>query len=985
MKFFNKISLNVRGLNNWGQLFKFKNMMYLVPVILALIPTISFAADIFEIPKSDISLKILGALFGGLMSTGGNDPLLGAIKIFNGGVLMIGGVLAGYTILAGTIGTAHDGEMLGKKFSSAWIPIRYSLGTALVLPVVGGGYCVMQVLVMWLIMQGIGLADQVWISFMANAGSTANFTFSGGARTAIVDVAQNAFKSSVCYQSYQRVIDTESKSGSFLNWKGSYKYTKQELTSGFVYGDEKSRLFKNGCGVVNFPQDKIIDVTVTNKQPSTNPGYLGDFSTIFKPMDVSVINKLHNVQTSLLVDKMDLLATEAINKSENMSAADSAIIYKKIQDSADVYMLALNDSVKNMSGADAYADIKKAAGEQGWILAGAWFTRIIQMNQAIYSAVNSTPTSRFSSPVMDATIFSDAAKYLRSIDMVMQSEKDAGTTDTFNLNEDGTSNKSSGKVTDSGGVIKRIESKVTSALTGVNLYELKNDARHPIIIANALGERLTAICLTIMILLAGLGALVAALPGAGDSVKVVLDILGWFIDVPVKILMGTAMGTQYILPNMPFIIWIGCIIGWVLLVIEAVIAAPLWAVMHLHPNGDDLTGKGGNGYTLTLSLLLRPVLMVFGMITALIISSVIGEFINKTFFEVFAQSSGAFTGFTALMGLAMGTLLYFIILFIFLQKVFGIIHQLPDQMLRWVGGSDNTLGQFAGGFAEAGAKGGAAGAALGGAMASSAGKLGGKGAAKIAELQQKAGKADGAPSGEDGGFDGKVNSAFAALIPGMSKGPDGKLRNASGRAALAKEQGEKSEQENKSLSSAKSQQAEKSFDGKVGAGATATRDGFSSLKDNPEGVESYNQGIGQAVSQDKDNGKDNFEQAFAQSEASGHASHGGSAANAAQAIGKSVAMSGLESKAQNIPLSDSFIAKTSSLNVGDVSKAVSAMNKWSKESGPAAVGQAISNALGEPTPEAAFKSFQDAYQGRGVDSGEATKPANSGSDSESQL
>ena len=87
------------------------------------------------------------------------------IQAFNGGVLAIGGLLVAYTILVGTISTAHDGEMLGKKFSSVWVPIRTTLGTALVLPVINGSYCTMQVIVGWLIMQGIGLADNVWSSF----------------------------------------------------------------------------------------------------------------------------------------------------------------------------------------------------------------------------------------------------------------------------------------------------------------------------------------------------------------------------------------------------------------------------------------------------------------------------------------------------------------------------------------------------------------------------------------------------------------------------------------------------------------------------------------------------------------------------------------------------------------------------------------------------------------------------------------------------
>ena len=193
-----------------------------------------------------------------------------------------------------------------------------------------------------------------------------------------------------------------------------------------------------------------------------------------------------------------------------------------------------------------------------------------------------------------------------------------------------------------------------------------------------------------------------------------LQVLGWLVDLPIKLLFGVGMGTAFVLPNMPFIIWVGCITGWVLLVIEAIIAAPLWAIMHLHPNGDDLTGRGGNGYSLVLSLLLRPVLMVFGMEAAIVISSVIGEFINKTFFEVFAQSTGSFTGISAVTALAMGTMVYFIVMFTFLKKCFGIIHQLPDQLLQWIGGGGSQLGQFANEFSHSAERAGSAGAGAAG-------------------------------------------------------------------------------------------------------------------------------------------------------------------------------------------------------------------------------------------------------------------------------
>lgn len=112
--------------------------------------------------------------------------------------------------------------------------------------------------------------------------------------------------------------------------------------------------------------------------------------------------------------------------------------------------------------------------------------------------------------------------------------------------------------------------------------------------------------------------------------------------------------------------------------------------MHLHPNRDDLTGRGGNGYSLMLSLLLKPVLMVFGFIAAAQISTVMGEFINKTFLQTFfANSSGGFVGLFDMIG---GVVLYFTIMLTFIKKCFNLIFQLPDQMLQWVGGGGSSLG-----------------------------------------------------------------------------------------------------------------------------------------------------------------------------------------------------------------------------------------------------------------------------------------------------
>ena len=59
---------------------------------------------------------------------------------------------------------------------------------------------------------------------------------------------------------------------------------------------------------------------------------------------------------------------------------------------------------------------------------------------------------------------------------------------------------------------------------------------------------------------------------------------------------------------MPFIIWTITGLKWLIRVFEALIAAPVWALVHQEWRG--LTGEAMTGWMMLFSLLLMPSLMV---------------------------------------------------------------------------------------------------------------------------------------------------------------------------------------------------------------------------------------------------------------------------------------------------------------------------------------------------------------------------------------
>jgi defect-in-organelle-trafficking protein DotA len=126
-------------------------------------------------PPSDISLIYLADIFGtieGVISSSGSQIFGHMMSVLNLSVMALGSIVIMYTLIVGTLNTAHEGEFLGKHWSSIWLPVRATVGMTLLVPK-ASGYCLMQVLVMWVVVQGIGAADKLWaaaLDYMAMGG-----------------------------------------------------------------------------------------------------------------------------------------------------------------------------------------------------------------------------------------------------------------------------------------------------------------------------------------------------------------------------------------------------------------------------------------------------------------------------------------------------------------------------------------------------------------------------------------------------------------------------------------------------------------------------------------------------------------------------------------------------------------------------------------------------------------------------------------------
>ncbi|HKY70154.1 MAG TPA: DotA/TraY family protein, partial [Gammaproteobacteria bacterium] len=122
------------------------------------------AGGLFSVSGTDKSLEYLGVIFGpmGNLPLGAGNILFSKlIYVLNQVILTLGFIIVSYTLFISTISTAQEGEVMGKKWSSIWVPARAATGIYLLLPS-ASGYCWIQIGVMWFLIQGIGAANTIW-------------------------------------------------------------------------------------------------------------------------------------------------------------------------------------------------------------------------------------------------------------------------------------------------------------------------------------------------------------------------------------------------------------------------------------------------------------------------------------------------------------------------------------------------------------------------------------------------------------------------------------------------------------------------------------------------------------------------------------------------------------------------------------------------------------------------------------------------------
>ena len=141
----------------------------------------------------------------------------------------------------------------------------------------------------------------------------------------------------------------------------------------------------------------------------------------------------------------------------------------------------------------------------------------------------------------------------------------------------------------------------------------------------------------------------------------------------------------YVLPMIPWIMWMAGVCGWIILVCEAMIAVPLWMLAHMTVGGDGLHGRAIEGWSLLFNVVFRPTLMVIGLF--------LGYFVFDCMSWLIRESFGIAAGFVLQNGWLVSNLIGITVLldiFVMTHVVaalmsFRMVALLPHHLPRLVG------------------------------------------------------------------------------------------------------------------------------------------------------------------------------------------------------------------------------------------------------------------------------------------------------------
>lgn len=659
----------------------------------------AYAASMFTAtsPATDLALKYLSNGFGvpitGVPVAAVDGVVEGFQKmmaLYSTAMLLVAGFILFYIITSAIAATAHEGRFGGSSFNQIWAPIRLvvAIGLLVPMPMAAGfnGYNSGQYIVMKMAEFGSGLATNLWVPFATSLADKADVISTPGvkpAAQAVIGVLRNEF----CRKLHDGIVATQSS--------GQAPIDPRLFVQGGVhtiYYNNPASTTSGFCGATRYEKATAgtIGINISNGFETAYSNMLG--------------------QVKALADT--LLSTAYYSPGSNTLTPDSPfqgaeedvkiLLANELTRIVTDYQNELGTVLVSTLGPQTRAardEMTTTVENTGWAGASLWFNAIARLNAEVMTAARGIPTAAKGTLILTkgevslsggTTLTGAIAKGLEKFDWFLQNSGAFVPVATAG----------SGII---GGAVST--SAVTAGLTNEtmafgDLSEGVGIALRKVFTSDFLGGPFGQIGVGVEAHISEINPL-AELAAIGDWMlnkslallaiagvtSLLTNMVGLFLFVIATAGFGAGMLLFYVLPLMPFIRSMFAIVGWLLNILEGVVAIPLIAVAHLSTKGEGISGDmARSAYFTILSIFLRPALLIVGLITALMMFTVAVGVLNDMYKAAVLGWRGTGTGEAGGgLSIVVYTVMYAVIAYMLCNLCFKLIEEIPNKALTWIG------------------------------------------------------------------------------------------------------------------------------------------------------------------------------------------------------------------------------------------------------------------------------------------------------------
>ncbi|MCZ2419229.1 MAG: DotA/TraY family protein [Burkholderiales bacterium] len=549
------------------------------------------------------------------------------LTIVNMVILAMGAVWLTYNILAATVQSAWDGEFAGKRFHTLWMPIRFCIGFAALLPMIDG----------W-------GAAQVVLYQVAKMGA-------GAANIAVAGAAPKLLKNEIITTGFDR-SGMATQLFNTLLCRARVSILAQQA------GELESAA---GGGGTNWTE--YFGIERCGGQPVVPAGDL---------------QAAHTSATQAMITNLTPLAGRVAAGQEGRGPVVPAEeVRAAIIKAAEAYEVSVAEAARSLASSKVSAlNAEQANGS--WLTFGFQSVKSAKAQSDLNSAAGGG--AQLTANTNTSSAGQEAATYSGSI---MESEGLSGTQAAGSGSGSGAGSGESlwamlKKVKDNPSLLLKIlfgNAKAAALTAGGGLVQSLAAFGASLIGMGIAGIGVILIALTALAFTSvlGAGAMPLALYVSGLAMSIIVPM----------ILMGITLAVY--VPMIPALFWTLGVVAWLLVVAECIFLAPVWALVHLEAEGEGMGQRTEKGYAMLLDLLLRPLALVFGFaIATAVLNAAWALFTAGVGGVLDVADTWSLIKFFMWLGMV------FIIVTIAVQLV-GTVYRkaldLPDQIVTWIGSS----------------------------------------------------------------------------------------------------------------------------------------------------------------------------------------------------------------------------------------------------------------------------------------------------------